>query len=165
MPKLIRRLAAPLTVTQTFELDDGDSVTITAQQAKSRMNLRRTNELRSRVMPGERDDLMSWEIIPPLIRQMVDAFCASVETDLIDEDGNPIFSGDLTLIEYQDIWGLQDLDMPVMAWRPPESATEIRTYTIREMIMEVVYRANPLWDPFRDDETGESTRPLQGYGS
>lgn len=164
MPYTVKRLDVPLVTSQVFHLDTGDSVTIQAKQASSAKNLRRAEELKGMWQPGEEGELYRVEIIPPILRQMVDAFCADLEADIVDENGEPVFVEGLTIAQYRNVWGLQELDMPVMAWKPAEGPQEEHKYTIRDMIMEVIYRANPLWDPFRDDETGETLRPLREYG-
>jgi len=165
MAVLIHKLDVPLTATQIFTLDSGDTITIQAKQASSELNIRRGELLTNTWSPAsDNDGSYKVSMLPALYRSMVDAFCASVETDIVDENGDLIFKESLTFTEYRKVWGLTDLDKQMMTWRPKDGKVDMKKYSIRDMIMEVVWRANPTWDPFRDEETDTTNRPLQSYG-
>jgi len=157
-------LQVPLSVVLTFPLSDGETLTVTAEQATSSANLNRETALapkRSFGRVGDDEDLGGIDIITPTIRSMYDVYYSHATCDIQDEEGNLLIPPAATLAQLRRVWGLPAMSERVHVLRGDEMRGKV---SYHQMILEAVYQANPTWDPFLDEDTGESSRQLFGYG-
>jgi len=160
----INTLIVPVDVMMIYTLDSGETITISSRQVTSRRALERGNAIAPRQTWEGEEMIGGIEVMSTEYRAMLDAYFAGVQADITNHEGNPIFHYDMTLNDYRDVWALPELaDVQYGLLDGGEPYKAGAKFTIRELILEAVYRANPRWDPFRSEETGESIGGLSSY--
>ena len=162
MPPISIETKVPLDVLLTFTLNTGDTLVAQASQATSRQAMDRSRALmpKQSFASGDDDSVGKMEVIPFIERSMYDAYYASLEAEITDEEGEQLFVKGMTLARYRNVWGLSSLDEKEYIVNGYENRGRV---SLRDMLMEAVYQANPGWDFLRDEESGTSSRVLYGY--
>jgi hypothetical protein len=151
-------LSVPLKEVERFHLQTGLTLTISAVQADGAAVLERGRRLRAEFSPAEDGrDGMSIKAVDPIYRSMVDAYLAKVSCpEILDHENVCMFP------DAGPSWAAIERVWPTEYFSKEYLLDNGMKTTLRELFSEVVYRANPSWDPFRE-EGGTTTRRLRSY--
>ncbi len=132
-------------VARNFMLDDGELFTIEAKQVDGHGMLR--FEAYTTAKLGMADDdvtgpEMHYELRGALYRTGVQAYLSISEANLVDEEGEQLLNTKRGMDSFLKIWANPALDEIVLTVQ----SSEPRKYSYRDLIMQVVYEANPQWN-------------------